>query len=807
MATGRSPGGGGTPTARIGFDYSSLRNAPNVAREAGRAVARELQAALKQVQREQAALENQRTAAMKAVLTQRRVAVRAAAREEAEVTRQAVAQQAAADRQRTAELKAALRQRVIAVKAAAREEAEAMRQSQVSAGAFRRGAASFAGAAFAGPLGGLAGGLAGGGPALAAGLAVSEGARRALEATQVATAYGRQEVAGVKLAYTQSRLNALLEAYSRATGGAVDEATTLANVVNLQSIGFGKSAAELERFVRAARGVSLARGRPQEEMIQEISLAIANQSMRRLDQIGLGVKEVNDRMAELRAQNQGMSREAAFQEAVLSRLDEKYGDLAKSAQGQATGTERASKAAKDLTLTIGQVLGPTVNLVGGAFADSLNIWIQRLKLVEFGAEQVAKALQGWGILATPSVNDPRSRTTIGRVTPERFRGGVQIREEHQALINQRQESLSSIDRDSVRQQNEATRQGSEQRAGIIRAYEQSIAREAQDFGRQRLNAERKHGLAILDVAQDSARQRMKWQEESERTIAKARADTAERLSEMDEDFKKDQARREKDFKDDMLSAAGRLDAIALLELRKGRARELEDAREAHKEQRSDLEEQLAERERDERDSLQRRIDEQRENDALRIEEMKAAFEESRIQEDIERGIALQRQAADHGDQLAEFDRQQGLRILQIKEQAQAQRDEINAQFEKDMDAQGIRTKAYEKMLAAQEKAATDSFDRWWKHVNDTITGNLPAARHNVPVAVPGGFASGGLVERSGWARVHAGEYVMPAPSMAAASGMGNNSRTVNANITIYGDGLNEQQVANLVVDYLEELGR
>ena len=38
------PGGGATPVARLGFDYSALRNAPNAARESGRAVARELQA-------------------------------------------------------------------------------------------------------------------------------------------------------------------------------------------------------------------------------------------------------------------------------------------------------------------------------------------------------------------------------------------------------------------------------------------------------------------------------------------------------------------------------------------------------------------------------------------------------------------------------------------------------------------------------------------------------------------------------------------------------------------------------------------
>lgn len=701
MATARPPSGtGGGPTARLGFDLSALRAAPNVAREAGRAIARELSTALRVVQEQERQVtavikgqQAQATAVARSEGSARAAAARAEATERQQAARRDTIAFAEEEKRKTAAFRSELR---------AREQAN--RQSQVSAGAFGQGVASFAGAALGGPLGGLAGAVAGGSPALAAGLVVSEGGRFAIESAQTATAYDRQHLAAVNLAGSQARLNELLMAYGRASGGAVDKATALSNVTRLQAVGFADNAEEVDRFTRGVRGSSIAMGKLQDEISQEVQLAISNQSFKRLDQIGLGIAEVNARIDQLRASNQGMTREAAFQEAVLDLLNEKYGALTDSAVGAATGIERAAAAWRDFQLELGQTA--TQGASGGFF----DFWARGLENTTKAIDEIDRKIQRsiWRFqgldpdaMEFAIASDDRAINAAQMVASKRAgRRGSAFDEDQVAALRRREEGFAEIDRAEAEARQEATRSYERQRTQTIAEFEKQRVREAEDFGRQRANAERRHNLAILDVHQDSARQRVRWQEESERTIAKARQDTAKRLADLDEDFKKDQARREKDFRDDQLSAAGRLDAIALLELRKDRARELQDRQEAHEEQRADLHEQLAEREREERESLQRRIDEQRENDRLRIEEMKAAFAEQQAQEDIERGIRLERQAEDHQSQLDQLATAHSERIQQIKDHAQTEREQFTEESNKFLEDVGIHN---QKWLDEQEK--------------------------------------------------------------------------------------------------------
>lgn len=324
MATPRPPGGQGTatPRARIGVDLSELRAAPAAARRYAQETAREIETAFGRAQREQAAADRQRIAELRAALTQRRVAVRAAAREELETQRQAQREQQALERQRLAELRAALTQRRVAVRAALRAELEERRRAAAEQRALaqqqaaaerqilaqqqaRRGQiAAFAGAALGGPVGALAGAALGGAAVPAAiGLAVAQAGRFAVEADTLATAYRRQEVAARNLAGSQAQLNRLMAAYAEATGGAINRAQSLADVTRLQAVGFADSAEELTRFTVASRGAAIAMGQSQDYILSQVQLAIANQSLMRLDQIGLGVEEVTERIDELRAAN------------------------------------------------------------------------------------------------------------------------------------------------------------------------------------------------------------------------------------------------------------------------------------------------------------------------------------------------------------------------------------------------------------------------------------------------------------------------------------------------------------------------
>lgn len=826
MATSRPPSGGSTPVARLGFDFSALRAAPGVAREAGRATARELQNAFKIVQNEQRitlaqaqqavaavrAQQTQITSIARAESSQRISAARAEAAERSQQARALASAQIEAERRLTAQFRSELRTREQAARAA-------QRATSMGGGSFLRGAAGAALGSMGGPVGAIAGSLAGGGTAgvaTAVGVGLVQAGRSAVEADATATAYRRQREAAGNLAGSQDRLNSLMETYNRATGGAVDKATALADVTNLMAQRFADSSQQLDTFLRGVRGASVATGRPQEFIIERAQFEMLNQTGQRLNEIGLSMAEVRQRADELRASNASLTQEQAYAQAVVDSLNKKFGDLSRSAVAQATGAEKAAKAWKDARLELGELARGPVNFGG----NLLTAWLeQQIALTQQWQRGIQGVGEMFGLLSPlPGPGNLRSANysnrTIGAAPSS------MLSPDQKTLVNQRYQSLGDVDRGQREAIRDAAIQGNAQRRSIEENYQKSTLREQQDFARARVNAEAKLGMSILDVHQDSARQRSKWEADSERTIAKARQDTAKRLADLDEDFKKDQKRREKDFRDDMLSAAGRLDAIALLELRKGRARELEDAREAHKEQRNDLKEQLVEREREERESLKLRIDEQRDNDRLRIEEMKAAFEDQKRQEDAERGIRLQRQAEDHQSQLDELTRQQAARIQQIKDQAQEQRTEIEEQFKLDMAAAGVRLKGVDEHLRALEKLATDSFDRTYKHFDNTSRGRTPVpvggARPNVPGAEIPSFARGGLVERNGLAFVHTGEYVMPVPPIPPeASGSISNSRSITIGslqpTIVIGDlgGRSnadiEAMIRNGVVEALEEI--
>lgn len=582
--------------------------------------------------------------------------------------------------------------------------------------------------------------------------AIAQIGRYALEASKVAVAYERQTVAALTLAGSQSKLNDLLAAYEKATGGAIDKAQALADVTRLQAIGFADSAAELNEFARAARGISVATGQSQDYVISQLQLAIANQSTLRLDQLGLGVAEVKERIDELKDANRGLTDEMAYQQAILGLADQKFGSLVDSAAGQAQGLELLATAWKNLRLEIGDTLQGPLNTAGTRLAERFDATVEAIEI-----ERQRQAKNRTGLIPgglTIETNIAGARATLvqlqqglARVMEDIETGARPASETGPLLIelNEKiraasitiaglsaQRLLASGDlpqgapsgitggsagavaaaasftkeqinaaadharavRDIERQANldrlEATRQFEEQRASIIRQYGLAVAREAADFATSRRRQEEDFNKSILDIRRDSTRRELRAiqdfqrditraQEDSSERIAELREDSNKRLAEIDEDFKRDQERREQDFRDDQLSAAGRLDAIALLELRKDRARQLQDARRANEEQKSDLKEQLEERIQDEQEALDertrqakeafdRQLADARQADEERIADAKADQELRQRREDEDRAIRLQRMAEDHRLQLDELARQNALRMAQIDAQ-------------------------------------------------------------------------------------------------------------------------------------------
>lgn len=199
-----------------------------------------------------------------------------------------------------------------------------------------------------------------------------QGVQTALELEKEATSYRRLQVAANNLAGSQARLNELMKVYDQATGGILSKQTQLQDVTRLMAVGFADSTQELKEFATAVRGISIATGQSQEYVAGQLQLAIANQSTMRLDQLGLGITEVKDRIAALRAENSALTEEEAYQIAILGAANDKFGALSNSIEAQKTGVEALTVAWQNWRLEVGQAVGPGVDAVATHFARLLD---------------------------------------------------------------------------------------------------------------------------------------------------------------------------------------------------------------------------------------------------------------------------------------------------------------------------------------------------------------------------------------------------------------------------------------------------
>jgi hypothetical protein len=594
----------------------------------------------------------------------------------------------------------------------------------------------------------------------AAGLA--QIARFAVQADGVATAFRRQGVAALSLAGSQQQLNDLMRVYDSVTGGAIDKATALSDVTRLMAVGFGDSAAELEEFVRAARGISVATGQQQDYVISQLQLAIANQSTMRLDQLGLGVSEVKRRIDELKASNRGLTDEMAYQQAILGLATEKFGALTDSAEAQATGVEKLRKAWKDFQLEMGQSGGPAINAFAeGAtkelqgLQDKINGLIRdinRLRDAMDGLNQgreqrlanaspierfLSEAVDNWlrandigdlmrqtqprtpprGIGESPWL--PSVRTAQATAVAPRFT------DDQTSAIADWAREVQEIERQAANDRISATRQYEAQRAQVIRDYGKSIAREAEDFARQRARAEEDYALNLQRIHRDIAQREAQQAADLERTIGDARADAAERaadrqadleerlaetrantqerIAELEADYNKRRERAAEDHRDRIEDAAGRLDAIGVREAQKNFARSQRDAKE-------DFDERLEK----ERKNEAKRLEELNKAHAKQTADEQAALEKriSQAQEAYQRQIDAARIAdaqrlEDMADDFAlRKEREDEDRATRLERMAEDHADQLAEMARQHM----IRMAEIDRQEAEELQSANDAFD-------------------------------------------------------------------------------------------------
>jgi hypothetical protein len=666
--------------------------------------------------------------------------------------------------------------------------------------------------------------------AIGIGLGAREFVQFAVEADRVATAFNRQSIAALSLAGSQEKLNSLLSTYERVTGGAVSQAESLSAVTRLMAIGMADSTAELERFVTAARGISIAMGGTVGNITNELQLAISNQSIERLDQLGLSSGEVRARIAELQDTTAGLSREMAYQEAIIGLATEKFGELARAAGNGASGMEKLRTAWDNFQLTFGQEAGGGagggggLNIIFEQWASDIDRASSELQTLSKWMHDVEQSGARWrasmGFTLPGGTFDSPSFSSSGSIGGRGPAGSTAATPEFNAdqtkAIVEWARAVDDIERQANADRLDATRQYEESRTNTIREYEQTIAREAADFGRARARAEEDHAKSIADVRTNAARNEARQAEDFARSIADTRDDSAERvadaredankrLAEMEEDYQRNRERALAKHNDTLLDAAGNLDAKAVYEAQRNFAQQQKDAEESHEEQRSDLQEQLQERLDDEAEALEesirerqeaydRQLQDAREADAERIRDMEADFELRKEREDEDRAIRLERLAIDHNDQLNEQARAHELRLQQITAQEAAETAAETAAHDARMLELGAHNeklaaeqRRYEAQALADYKAHTDALKRVWDSLNQ-MQGPAPLN----PMITPGSFP-------------RLTPAYNPVPNWMNNMGSSSSSRGP-ITINIQGDGLNEREVAELVIEMIENEG-
>lgn len=596
-----------------------------------------------------------------------------------------------------------------------------------------------------GIAGSIASGLLGGIGVGVGGYAIANIAQGVGADVDRATTYERQTVAARNLAGSQAKLNELLAAYATASGDAVDKVTSLENVTRLMATGFANSAPEIEKFVRATRGASIALGRPQDYVIQETQLAISNISVKRLDQIGLGISEVNERIEQLRKTNAGWTRETAFQDAVISLLDEKYGKLTKTAEGQATGVEKLRKAWADLRLEMGQAAkGPVDNFseyVANRIRDIKELmeweqkrWEQGQKI--YGVQSIAPSNQSFAdpgkkMYGVQSIAPDFSTFSGGGVnqfndpviSPMRAPSSKgRFDERQQEVVTSFYDRSIEMERNYQEQRTAEIERYESQRLSIVQNYGKMMVREEEDFARQRARGLEDYERSIVKIMKDAQERESEMREALAERIADAREDHEKRVSDIQEKYQEDREKALKDHRDRLMKAAGQLDAIAVLEERKRWKKENEEREEGYKDALEKAQENLDEQIEKANEAHEKQLEKARKADEDRLAEM---AENRRIQlerEDEDRGIRLERLQQDHNDQLAELDR--------LHEETLAKMDrrfyEETKAFEEELAVALAAVGEYIDGVAEKEQRKREAEEKWVDGMIEKYEGRLRA---------------------------------------------------------------------------------
>ncbi len=180
-----------------------------------------------------------------------------------------------------------------------------------------------------------------------AALAVTEIVQAAVELGKLGAQAQAGEQKLAALAGGADQAASYLRAIGEASGYTVDNVTATAAASKLLSMGLVENQQEAARMIEMA--VRL--GDSQQDVsgrISDFAALLANQSIPRLDNYGISSGRVRARIEELQAAHQGLSREAAFTQAVMEQGQQSLDRLGEAGTGTVQSFDRSGAAIANL---------------------------------------------------------------------------------------------------------------------------------------------------------------------------------------------------------------------------------------------------------------------------------------------------------------------------------------------------------------------------------------------------------------------------------------------------------------------------
>jgi hypothetical protein len=225
-------------------------------------------------------------------------------------------------------------------------------------------------------LGGLeqgAGGLVAGLKAAASALGLFKVAQTAIQWGREGAAIDATRTAFYELAGGAREAESMLRAIRRESGGTIDAFTAMNAASQLLRLGLADSSEGAARMITAAEKL----GRETmtaEERVSGFAMMLANRNTRALDNYGLSIGTVTTRVEELMRTQEGMTRDTAFQIAVMEDAERALAQLGSSTDNMASSWDRLGAATKDNADILKEYVAQALTPAAESLAQTLSFF-------------------------------------------------------------------------------------------------------------------------------------------------------------------------------------------------------------------------------------------------------------------------------------------------------------------------------------------------------------------------------------------------------------------------------------------------